>query len=695
MAQSGKAGRNIGIMAHIDAGKTTTTERILYYTHKSHRIGEVDEGTATMDWMTQEQNRGITIVSAATSCYWNDTRINIIDTPGHVDFTAEVERSLRVLDGAVGVFCAVGGVEPQSETVWRQADRYGVPRIAYVNKMDRVGADFFAVVDAIREKLNAVPVPLALPIGTESDYEGNVDLITMQELHWDVDDEGSEIRYSEIRDELNPLADEWREKLLDCLSAYSDEITDLYLEGKDVGPDLIHETLRRATVSQDIVPVLVGSSLKNKGVQPVLDAVLAYLPSPEELPPVPAVHTGKNDEVKVVRSEKGKLSALVFKIQHDREMGMLCYLRVYSGVLKSGTAVFNVNDKKRERVNRLLRMHADHYEQISELKAGDIGVAIGLKLARTGETLASEGYPIALETMEFPEPVISVAIEPKTMSDQDKLRGALENFKKEDPTFGVKENRETGQIIISGMGELHLEVLVARILEEYRVEANVGKPQVTYRETVRTLRTHTETYQRTLAGKDHEATVTLRVEPRKRGEGNIFVSELSREKLPENFQDAVRRGVESSFPSGIVMGYPCVDVMAVLIDVKYNETTSSEVAFEAAASLGFDAACRAASPTLLEPVMEVDVICPSEQVGDIISNLSRRGGHVESMESRPCWELVKAKVPLVNMFGYSTTLRSLTQGRGTFSMEFSHFAERRSDGAAVAGRAGLNSSFLL
>lgn len=676
MAQPGKAIRNIGIIAHIDAGKTTTSERILFYTHKSHRIGEVDAGTATMDWMTQEQNRGITIVSAATTCYWNDVQINIIDTPGHVDFTAEVERSLRILDGAVGVFCAVGGVEPQSETVWRQADRYNVPRIAYINKMDRIGADFFAVVDEIRQALKANPIPLALPIGAESAYEGNIDLIGMRELHWDLDPEGSEIRCSEIRDELKPLAEEWRDKLLDALSAYSDEMTELYIEGKEVSEELIHRTLREAVIARKIVPVLVGSSLKNKGVQPVLNAVLDYLPSPEESPPITALHVKKNRNVEISRSESGSLTALVFKIHHDREMGMLCYVRVYSGVLKSGSAILYASYKKRARVNRLLRMHANHHEQISELKAGDIGVAIGLKLARTGETLTDEGYPAALETMDFPEPVISVSIEPKTISDQDKLKVALDNLIKEDPTFAVKENEETGQLIISGMGELHLDVLVTRILEEYRVEANIGNPQVTYRETISVKKTHTEAYQRTLAGRDHEAAVTLRVESLPRGEGNLFESEVDAGKLPKGLQEAVRRGVESAFPSGIVLGYPCVDIKAVFVDVSYNETTVSDIALEAAASLGFDKACREASPILLEPVMEVGVMCPSEKVGDVMSSLSQRGGHVESLDSRPSYELVKAKAPLVNMFGYSTALRSLTQGRGTFSMEFSHFAEK-------------------
>ena len=676
MAKQKAAIRNIGIIAHIDAGKTTTTERILFYTHKSHRMGEVDEGTAAMDWMAQEQNRGISIVSAATTCYWKETKINIIDTPGHVDFTAEVERSLRVLDGAVGIFCAVGGVEPQSETVWRQADRYHVPCIAYINKMDRIGADFFKVVDEIREKLMANPLPVCIPIGKDSSYEGNIDLIHMKELHWDAEVEGSEIRISDIREHLKPLASEWRDELLDTLSAFSEEITDLYLESQEVPAELIISTIRKATIARELLPVLVGSSLKNKGVQPVLDAILAYLPSPEELKPIIAHHAKNNNTITINRDEKEHCSALVFKIQHDREMGTLCYIRVYSGFIKAGSVVFSVNVAKRERINRLLRMHANHHEQVSEIKAGDIGVAIGLKFARTGETLASEGFPVVLEMMNFPEPVISVAIEPKTMSDQDKLKNALANLHKEDPTFDVRENDETGQLIISGMGELHLDVVVTRILEEYKVDANVGKPQVSYRESIRSAETHSEFYHRTLAGKEHAAAVTLKVEPRKRGEGNVFVSEISSAYLPANYQEAVKRGVTSSFSSGIVMGYPTVDIKVSLIKVEFQEATASEIAYETSASLGFDNACRKADPILLEPLMQVDIMCPSEQVGDVISNLSQRGGHVESMESRPAYELVKAKAPLIKMFGYSTALRSLTQGRGTFSMEFSHFMEK-------------------
>ncbi|KGM44335.1 Translation elongation factor G [Olavius algarvensis spirochete endosymbiont] len=676
MVENSGAIRNIGIIAHIDAGKTTTTERMLFYTHKNHRIGEVDDGTATMDWMTQEQNRGITIVSAATTCYWNGAKINIIDTPGHVDFTAEVERSLRVLDGAIGVFCAVGGVEPQSETVWRQADNYGVARIVYINKMDRVGADFAAVIEEIREKLNSNPVPIAIPIGAESDYEGNIDLIEMRELHWNQEDNGEKTEYRDIRDEHKSMAKQWREELLNTLSSYSEEITDMYLEGKPVDSETINRTLRSATIANKLVPVLAGSSLKNKGVQPLLDSIINYLPCPGELGPVAVMHAKKNEEVTIPRTVSGSLSALVFKIQYDREMGMLSYLRIYSGVLKSGTSVFNVNRRSRERINRLLRMHANNHEQITELRAGDIGVAVGLKLARTGETLASEVHPLLLENMQFPEPVISVAIEPKSMSDQDKLRSSLENLRKEDPTFEVKEDKETGQLIISGMGELHLDILVTRISDEYKVNANVGKPQVTYRESITRPREQSEKYQRTLAGREHEASLCIKVEPRGRGEGNFFESALSKSELPKQFQNAVQKGIEASFPSGIVMGYPCVDIKVTLVSAAFQETTASEIAFETAASLGFETACKNASPILLEPIMEIDVMCPREQVGDVISNLSQKGGHVESMESRPTYELVRAKVPLVNMFGYSTVLRSLTQGRGNFSMEFSHFAKR-------------------
>jgi len=668
--------RNIGIMAHIDAGKTTTTERILFYTGKSHRIGEVDDGSATMDWMEQEQNRGITIVSAAITCFWKDHQINIIDTPGHVDFTAEVERSLRVLDGAVAVFCAVGGVEPQSETVWHQADKYKVPRIGFINKMDRIGADFFEVIKEIEEKLKASPLPLQIPIGSESAYEGNIDLIKLKEVHWNTDDQGTTIEYRDIRPEYKAKAEEWRESLIDKLSAYSDEITELYLEGKEVPEELIHSVIRQETMNLNVLPVFVGSSLKNKGVQPVLDGVLSYLPAPEELKDIEALHAKKEEPVLLQRSLSEHPAGLIFKIQQDKEAGSLCFVRVYSGEFKSGTPVLNANKRKRERINRLLRMQSNNHEQISSVKAGDIAVIVGMKMAQTGDTICSEGYPVILETMEFPEPVISVAIEPRTMSDQDKLKTVLDTLQKEDPTFKVNNNEETGQLIISGMGELHLDVLVTRITNDYKVEANVGKPQVSYRETITSTVVHKELFSRVLAGKENEAVITLKVEPLSRGEGNKFTSEVPKNKLPQEFVEAVERGVMNAMNSGIMMGYATIHVGVTLTDAVYSEMNSTILAFESAGSLGFDNACRKADPVLLEPVMNVDIMCPSEYVGDVISQITQRGGMVSSMESRPAYELVKAQAPMVTMFGYTTALRSQTQGRGTFSMEFSHFAPK-------------------
>ncbi|OQY33857.1 MAG: elongation factor G [Spirochaetaceae bacterium 4572_59] len=666
--------RNIGIMAHIDAGKTTTTERILYYTGKSHRIGEVDEGCATMDWMEQEQNRGITIVSAATTCFWEDHQINIIDTPGHVDFTAEVERSLRILDGAVAVFCAVGGVEPQSETVWHQADKYKVPRLAFINKMDRIGADYFEVIKELEEKLKGNPIPVQIPMGAESAYEGNIDLIKMKEIIWNTDNQGTTFEYKDIRAEYQELAETWRENLIDKLSAYSDEMTELYLESEKIPENLIHQVLRSETINQNILPAYVGSSLKNKGVQPILDAVIKYLPAPGDLPALKCLHTKKEEYVELERSEKGQLAGLIFKIQQDKEAGPLCYVRIYSGELKSGSAVMNVNKRKRERANRLLRMHSNHHEQINKVSAGDIAVIVGLKLAQTGDTIASEGYPILLEEMDFPEPVISVAIEPKTISDQEKLRTVLDTLQKEDPTFKVKEDDETGQLIISGMGELHLDVLVTRITNDYKVAANIGKPQVSYRESITKTVSHNEKFSRVLAGKEHEANITLKVEPISRGEGNKFICEIPKNKLPLEFQKAVERGVMNAMQSGTLMGYATIDLQATLTDAVYNELSSTELAFETAGALGFDNACRKASPALLEPFMNVDVMCPGEFVGDVISQLTQRGGMVSSMESRPAYEIVKTMAPLVSMFGYTTALRSQTQGRGTFAMEFSHFA---------------------
>jgi len=668
--------RNIGIMAHIDAGKTTTTERILYYTGKTHRIGEVDNGNATMDWMEQEQDRGITIVSAATTCFWKDNQINIIDTPGHVDFTAEVERSLRVLDGAIGVFCAVGGVEPQSETVWRQADKYKVPRIAYINKMDRIGANFYNVLDEIKNTLHVIPLPLQIPMGEESTYSGNIDLITMEEITWNQESDGSIVSRTPISDNWIELANEWRENLLDTISAFSDEITELFLEGLEVPEELIRKVIRENTIKQSIVPVLVGSSLKNKGVQPVLDAVLEYLPDPEELPPVHAHDVKKDTELFIPRSEKGDLAGLVFKIQQDKDAGTLCFIRIYSGTLKSGTAVLNVNKKKKERIGRILRMNANSSEQISSVSAGDIAVVVGMKFAQTGDTITTENNQILLENVDFPEPVISVAIEPKTVSDQDKLKNALDLLKREDPTFKVNEDKETGQLIISGMGELHLDVLVTRVLKEYKVAANVGNPQVSYRETITKTTVHNEIFDKTLAGKENYANITLKLEPQNRGDGNIFVSTLKKNQLPVNFIDAVKTGVEAAFGAGSLMGYPTVDIKVTLTDVDYNELTATENAFEAAGAMGFDNGFRNAAPVLLEPHMNLDVLCPSEFVGDVISGLSQRGGIVTSMESKTTHEHVKGQAPLVKMFGYTTTLRSQTQGRGTFAMEFSHYAPK-------------------
>ncbi len=670
--------RNIGIMAHIDAGKTTTTERILFYTGKSHKIGEVDDGEATMDWMEQEQDRGITITAASTTCFWKEHQINLIDTPGHVDFTAEVERSLRVLDGAIAVFCAVGGVEPQSETVWRQSDTYHVARLAYINKMDRIGADFFAVVEEIKKKLGANPLPLQLPIGKESGFSGIIDLITQEEIHWNVDTMGLEFERIPVRQELRPLLGEWREKLIDALSGFSDEITQLYLEGKEIPTDILKKAVRKETIARNIVPVLCGSSLRNLGVQPLLDAVVDYLPSPEELPPVTGHHSKKEKDVEVPRDPKGFPLALVFKIQTDREAGPLSYIRVYSGVLKNGTMVYNVNKKKRERINRLVRMHANRSEPMDSVSAGEIAAVIGFKLVQTGDTIGSEGFPILLERMHFPEPVISVSIEPKTLSERKKLQEVLDSLVREDPTFTTRENQETGELIISGMGELHLDVLVTRVIKDFKVEARVGKPQVTYRESISKAVTHTEKFHRVLAGKDNDAEITIRVEPLARGSGNQFRSELRNGDLPDDLVEAIERGINGAFSSGIMWGYPAYDIGVTLQGAVYNQNTATPFAFEAAASLGFDNACRQGDPVMLEPIMAVDVICPKEFLGEVINNISTRGGVVQSLDSRPQVEHIHAMAPLERMFGYSTALRSITQGRGTFAMEFSHFERKNS-----------------
>jgi elongation factor G len=664
-------------MAHIDAGKTTTTERILYYTGKSHRIGEVDDGEAIMDWMEQEQERGITIQSAATTTYWKDHQINIIDTPGHVDFTAEVERSLRVLDGAICIFCAVSGVEPQTETVWHQADRYKVPRIGYINKMDRMGSDFFQVLEDIKTKLGAQAVPIQLPIGRESAFEGVIDLLEMREIRWDSATDGEKMIFSPLSQEHAALAREWREKLIDALSEHSEAITDLYLNGQEIPLDLMKKELRKAVIKDKFVPLLCGASRRNMGVQPLIDAVVDFLPAPDEVGPAIGHHLKKEEEVQVPCDPHGTPLGLVFKIQYDREAGSLCYVRMYSGSFKPGTVVFNVGKKKRERANRILRMHSNKSEPMDVLSAGDIGVIIGMKEAQTGDTIGSEGWPVVLEKMHFPEPVISVAIEPKSISEQDKLREVLAILAKEDPTFTTKENEETGQLIISGMGELHLDVLVTRILKEYNVGAKVGNPQVTYRESIAKTVEHTQQFSRVLAGKEHEAKLTLKVEGLPRGSGNRYTCAAKKNKAPEEIFDAIERGINGAFPSGIVMGYPCIDIGVTLVDLEYSELTGSEFAFEACASMAFDEACRNADPFLLEPIMAVTLISPKEFVGDVISLIIQRGGIVHSMDSKATVDHVKAQAPMAKMFGFMTALRSVSQGRATFSMEFSHFEKKQ------------------
>ena len=670
--------RNIGIIAHIDAGKTTTTERILYYTGENHRIGEVDNGEATMDWMEQEQDRGITITSAATTCYWKGVKINIIDTPGHVDFTAEVERSLRVLDGAVGVFCAVGGVEPQSETVWRQANTYNVPRIAFINKMDRLGADFYAAVEDIRTKLKEDTVPLFIPVGKESKFEGVIDLMKMKMVKFDPDTAGYDYTYEDIPADMEDEAQTWREKLIDSVSNYSDEITELYFAGEDIPSEMITEVLRKCTIERKLLPVFVGSSLKDIGVQCLLDGIVDLLPSPDDIPPAVGIHLKKNgnEEVQVKNDPKAAPLALVFKIQYDREAGPLAFIRVYSGTIKKSVAVLNISKKKRERVNRLLRMHANRPEELQELQAGDIGVIVGFKIAQTGDTIGSEGAQILLEDMTFPTPVISIAIEPANTSEGDKLKKALEILSLEDPTFTWKDNEETGQLVISGMGELHLDVLVTRLTKEFKVDCHIGKPQVTYRESITSEVEKSFTFNKILAGKENSATITLKVTPLPPKSGTVYENLVSTKVMPQEFFDAIQRGVENSFRSGIKYGYEVCDMKVQLTDVKYSELTATEFAYEACAAMCFDAAAQEAGPVMMEPIMNVTLIVPTQYVGDTISSLTQRGGIVSSMESRPSADHVNAQAPLAHLFGYSTALRSSTQGRGTFSMEFDHYAPK-------------------
>jgi elongation factor G len=672
--------RNIGIMAHIDAGKTTTTERILYYTGKIHRIGEVDDGEAVMDSMEQEQQRGITIQSAATTTYWKNHQINIIDTPGHVDFTAEVERSLRVLDGAVAIFDAVHGVEPQTETVWRQAQRYHVPCLGSINKMDRMGSDFYFVLDDVRKKLGVNTVALQIPIIIDGSFEGVIDLIEMKEIRWE-GREGETLAVSPVEAGREAAAKEWREKLIDALSSVSDAVTEKYLAGEELEPALIRGELRKAVLQRQILPMFTGASRRNIGVQPLIDAIVDFLPAPDEIPPTVGHHLKKEEDINIPCDPKGQPLGLVFKIQNDREAGSLCYVRMYSGSIKPSSVVFNVGKKKRERANRILRMHSNKSDVLDELAAGDIGVIIGMKLAQTGDTIGSEGWPVLLEKMQFPEPVISVSIEPKTISEQDKLKDILAILSKEDPTFTTRENEETGQLLISGMGELHLDVLVTRMLKEFNLGAKVGKPQVTYRESISAAAVHSGQFSRVIAGKENAAAVSLRVEPAQRGAGNKYICTVKKSasrsgEIPEEIFDAIERGIQGAFASGIVMGYPCIDITAAVTELRYSELTGTEFAFEACASMAFDEACRAAAPILLEPIMAVDLTSPHEFFGEVMSLVTQRGGHVLSMNAKAQADEIKAQAPMAAMFGFMTSLRSVSQGRAGFSMEFSHFEKK-------------------
>ncbi len=666
--------RNIGIMAHIDAGKTTTTERILYYTGVNYKIGETHEGTATMDWMEQEQERGITITSAATTCYWRDTRINIIDTPGHVDFTVEVERSLRVLDGSVTVLCAKGGVEPQSETVWRQADHYHVPRMIYVNKMDITGADFFRVLNMVHERLKCNAVPIQLPIGSEENFRGIVDLVEMNARIY-YDDLGKDMRTEEIPEDLRDLAQEYHDKLVEAASDFDDEIMELYLEGEEVPADMIRAAIRKATVAVKMVPVTCGTSYKNKGVQKLLDAIVDYMPSPLDVPPVEGKHP-KTDELETrPADDEAPFSALAFKIMTDPYVGRLSFFRVYSGTLETGKTVLNSTKGHRERMGRILQMHANHREDLEQVWSGDIAAAVGLKNTTTGDTLCDEKHPIILESMEFPDPVIRVAIEPKTKAGQEKMAIALQKLAEEDPTFKTYTDEETGQTIIAGMGELHLEIIVDRLLREFRVEANVGKPQVSYKETVRKAATVDTRYVRQTGGKGQFAHVKLMIEPNEAGKGYEFINKVTGGAIPKEFIPCVDQGIQGAMLSGVLAGYQVVDVKATLLDGSFHEVDSSELAFKICGSMAFKEACAKADPVLLEPIMKVVVTAPDEYMGDVMGDLNARRGQITGSDIRNGTAVIESKVPLSTMFGYATDLRSKTQGRATYSMEPSHYVE--------------------
>jgi elongation factor G len=666
--------RNIGIIAHIDAGKTTVTERILFYTKKIYKLGEVHEGAATMDWMPQEQERGITITAAATTCFWADHRINIIDTPGHVDFTMEVERSLRVLDGAVVVFDGVAGVEPQSETVWRQADRYRVPRICFINKLDRTGADFWRCVGMIEDRLGANAVPVQIPIGSEDKFAGVIDLIRMEAILYR-DDLGSEIHIAEIPADLLDEAKKHREKLVESVAEMDDELMHKYLEGTELTEDELVRGLRLGTLQYRIVPVLTGSALKNKGVQPMLDAVVAYLPSPLDVPPVIGEHPVTHAEVLRTVDDTEPFSALAFKIAADPYVGKLAFFRVYSGTLKAGSYILNSSKGRKERIGRILQMHANHREEIEEVHAGDIAAAVGLKETYTGDTLADPEHPVILESMTFPEPVIEVKIEPKTKADQDKMGLALARLAEEDPTFRVKTDEESGETLIAGMGELHLDVLVDRMVREFKVAANIGKPQVSYRETIRRVAEGNGRFIRQTGGKGQYGHVILRLEPLEKGTGIEFADKTVGGTIPKEYMRAIDHGVRAALETGVYAGYPMVDVRATVFDGSYHEVDSSEMAFKIAASMAVKAAVEKASPTILEPLMRVEVVMPEQFMGDVIGDLNRRRGHVEGMESRATTQVVRAFVPLSEMFGYATDLRSMTEGRASYSMELSHYAE--------------------
>ncbi len=663
--------RNIGIMAHIDAGKTTTTERILFYTGKSHKIGEVHDGAATMDWMVQEQERGITITSAATTCFWKDHRIQIIDTPGHVDFTVEVERSLRVLDGTVAVFCAVGGVEPQSETVWRQADTYGVPRIAYINKMDRTGADFMNVVGMMKDRLGTRPVLLQLPIGAEDKFTGIIDVVAMNAIHFNEDDNGINPTIEEIPAEYADEAELYRHELIEAAAEFDDDLLEKFLGDEEISVDELVAALRKATIACAITPITCGASFKNKGVQPLLDAILDYLPSPLDIAAVTGIDLKTDTEVERPPSDDAPFSALAFKVMTDPYVGKLTYFRVYSGKMTSGSYVLNSTKGHKERVGRLLEMHANHREDTDEVFAGDIVAAVGLKNTTTGDTLSSEDAPVLLESMVFPDPVIDIAIEPKTKAEQEKLGTGLAKLAEEDPTFRVRTDEETGQTIIAGMGELHLEVIVDRLMREFKVEANVGKPQVAYRETAgKRVDDVDMRFARQTGGRGQFGHVVINVVPQQPGDGYVFDSKIVGGAIPKEYIPAVDKGIQEAITSGVLAGYPVVDVKIELVDGSYHEVDSSEMAFKIAGSMAIKEGLRKSNPTLLEPMMAVEVVTPEEFMGDVMGDLSSRRGHIEGMEPRGNAQVIRAKVPLANMFGYATDLRSRTQGRAAYTMQF-------------------------